>query len=71
MLPPTLISPLLRACIKLGYFLYFAATPWGKMLFIVIPLLILLLMEVASLALDFKKPHEPDKFAPHDSPYPA
>ena len=54
---------------KLGYILYFTATPWGKLLLIA-PLLILWSWALLSLARDFRRPRASD-IAPYDSPNPA
>jgi len=56
---------------KLGYFLYFATTPWGKLLLVAVPLLILMSKELSSVARDFRRPRTSEEIRSYDSPDPA
>jgi len=56
---------------KAGYYLHYSTTPWGKLLLVVIPLLILMSKELSSLARDFRRPRASEDIAPYDSPNPA
>ena len=56
---------------KVGYLLHFATTPWGKLLLVAVPLLILMSKELSSLVRYFRRPRASEDIAPYDSPNPA